>query len=100
MQKSYEKAADFTTQMVIKQMQIPFKAKIRRVAGTFVVTIPSDYVNNGIFPEGEEPALKASTVSLPSILAKASLIWERLLFSTQTNNIFFLALIERNGAMF
>lgn len=44
--------------------EIPFRSKIRKASGTFVVTIPSDYVNNGIMPEGEEMdflALKKKT---------------------------------------
>lgn len=35
-------------------IQLPFRGKIRRVAGTSVVTIPSDYINNNVLPEGEE----------------------------------------------
>src|SRR3954454_20215120 len=36
-------------------------------------------------PEGREPALWASTRPAPWMRAKASAIWLRLLFSTQTN---------------
>src|SRR5688500_6213040 len=39
-----------------------------------------------ITPEGLEPALKASTPSPPNLRAKASAIWLRLEFSTQTNS--------------
>src|SRR6266705_529272 len=40
-----------------------------------------------ILPEGREPALKASTRPAPCRRAKASAIWLRLLFSTQTKRI-------------
>src|SRR5688572_25306403 len=40
-------------------------------------------------PEGFDPALYADTSSPPWIFAKAWAIWLRLLFSIQTNKIFF-----------
>src|SRR3990167_9414696 len=43
-----------------------------------------------ICPEGFEPALSASTASPPWMCAKASAIWLRLEFSTQTNNTRFM----------
>src|SRR6185312_5395371 len=42
-----------------------------------------------ILPAGAEPALSASTASPPWICAKASAIWLRLAFSTQTNRMRF-----------
>jgi hypothetical protein len=45
-----------------------------------------------IIPDGFDPELNASTFPSPYILAKASLIWLRLLFSTQTKSIFFFML--------
>ena len=41
-------------------------------------------------PEGFEPALYDSTISLPRFLAQASAIWLRHEFSTHTNNIVFI----------
>src|SRR6185312_9698509 len=43
-----------------------------------------------IRPDGAEPALKASTASPPWMRAKASAIWLRLAFSTQTNRTRFI----------
>src|SRR5687768_25729 len=43
-----------------------------------------------ITPDGFEPALKASTASPPWMRAKASAIWLRLEFSTQTKRTRFL----------
>src|SRR6185437_4472804 len=42
-------------------------------------------------PDGREPALYASTRPAPCMRAKASAIWLRLLFSTQTNTTRFRA---------
>src|SRR5687768_13057178 len=47
-----------------------------------------------ITPDGFEPALKASTASSPWICAKASAIWLRLAFSTQTKRTRFFAVME------
>src|SRR5678815_1462103 len=48
-------------------------------------------------PEGREPALNASTSGPPSIRAKASAIWLRLEFSTQTNRTRFIEVIAMEG---
>lgn len=43
-----------------------------------------------IRPDGRDPALKACMEDAPSIRAKASAIWLRLEFSTQTKRIDFV----------
>jgi hypothetical protein len=47
-------------------------------------------------PDGLEPALYAFTFLPPRIFAKAWLIWERLLFSTQTKSNFFFIFVKYN----
>src|SRR5688572_27552675 len=51
------------------------------------------------WPEGLEPALSASTLSPPWIWAKASAIWLRFEFSTQTNSTRFLAVMGLVGPL-
>src|SRR5947209_8515377 len=48
-----------------------------------------------IRPDGREPALNASTVPAPWMRAKASAIWLRLLFSTQTKTMRFMSCFLR-----
>src|SRR4249919_1178320 len=51
-----------------------------------------------ITPEGLEPALSASTALPPWMRAKASAIWLRLEFSTQTNSTRFIGTSAATGA--
>lgn len=37
-----------------KMKRFPFKGRVWKQGGSYVVTVPSDYVNNGLVPEDRE----------------------------------------------